>query len=110
MRARLPAKSAQHTRIEAAVANGGYLSRSIRDALEKNFLNGRRLVLVKIRHVEGSDMEGFLKIDGIHGEHLLVDFKATSTPKGRLASLEVGGERVSVAVPVAKRWHQHHDS
>jgi hypothetical protein len=64
----------------------------------ESFPNGRRLVRVQIRQVEGSRTEGFLKIEGVEGERFLVDFRATSTPQGRLSSLEVGGKKISVVV------------
>lgn len=70
-----------------------------------DYLNGRRLVKVKIRLIEGSKVDGFLKIDGGKGERLLVDFKATATPQGRLSSLQVGGRRISLVGDAAKRAH-----
>jgi len=71
------------------------LARSIRGRLE-DYLEGRRLVNVKIRQVEGMNIEGFLKIAGGKGERLLVDFRATATPQGGLSSLEVGGRKIAV--------------
>ena len=92
----------------AAVAgedNEAPLVRSIRAALE-DYLNGRKLVRVKIRQAEGRSVEGFLKIEGGKGERLLVDFKATETSQGGLSSLEVGGRKVSLAPDAAaKRTH-----
>jgi hypothetical protein len=78
------------------------LMRNIRVALE-DYLNGRRLVRVKIRQVEGRSVEGFLKIEGGKGERLLVDFNATKTPQGGLSSLEVGGRKVSLAPDAAAK-------
>jgi hypothetical protein len=72
------------------------LTRSLRVALE-DYLNGRKLVRVKIRQAEGRSVEGFLKIEGGKGERLLLDFKATEIPHGGLSSLEVGGKKVSIA-------------
>jgi hypothetical protein len=71
------------------------LTKSLKGALE-NYLAGRKLVRVQIRHVDGSRTEGFLKIEGGKGERLLVDFKATTTPQGRLSFLEVGGKKISL--------------
>lgn len=71
------------------------LAKNIRGALE-NYLKGRRLVRVQIRHVEGSKTEGFLKIEGGRGERLLVDFRATSAPQGGLSALWVGGNKISL--------------
>jgi hypothetical protein len=70
--------------------------RIIRAGLE-NSLEGWKLVGVKIRRVEGKNVEGFLKIDGGKGERLLVDFKATATPEGGLSSVEVGGKKIPLA-------------
>jgi hypothetical protein len=82
--------------------NEASLARSIRGALE-GYLGGRRLVMVKIRQVEGSRVEGFLKIEGARGERLLVDFEAT-THEGALSSLHVGGRKISLVVgPTQKR-------
>jgi len=69
------------------------LSRSILAALEE-YLGGRRLLRVKIRHGEGNNTEGFLKIDAGKEGLLLVDFKAMVTPRGELSSLEVGGRKI----------------
>ena len=71
------------------------LSRTIQVALQ-DYLHGRRLAQVKVRQIEGDKIEGFLKIEGNKGESLLVDFRVTSTPKGRLSSLEVDGQKVAV--------------
>jgi hypothetical protein len=81
------------------------LVRNLRVALD-DYLNGRKLVRVKIRQAEGRSVEGFLKIEGGKSKRLLVDFKATETPQGGLSSLEVGGSKVSL-VPdaAAKRTH-----
>jgi hypothetical protein len=79
------------------------LTRSIRGVLE-SYLDGRKLVRVKVRQVEGKNVEGFLKIYGGKGERLLVDFRATSTPLGGLSSLEVGGKKIALALgPAAKK-------
>lgn len=81
------------------------LVRSIRVALE-DYLNGRKLVRVKIRQTQGRSVEGFLKIEGGKGERLLVDFKAVGTPHRGLLSLEVGGRKVSLGPDsAAKRTH-----
>ncbi len=79
------------------------LARSIRGQLE-DYLNGRKLLNVKIRQAEGRNIDGFLKIEGSKGERLLVDFTATTTAEDGLASLEVGGRRISIA-PGARRTH-----
>jgi len=71
------------------------LARRIRVPLE-GYLNGRKLLMVKIRQAEGRSLEGFLKIEGGRGERLLVDFKAVTTQEGALSSLEVGGRRISL--------------
>ena len=76
--------------------NEAALMRIIRAGLE-NSLEGWKLVGVKIRRVEGKNVEGFLKIDGGKGERLLVDFKATATPEGGLSSVEVGGKKIPLA-------------
>jgi hypothetical protein len=81
-----------------------FLVRSIRVALE-DYLNGRKLVRVKTRHAEGRSVEGFLKIEGVKGERLLVDFKATETPQGGLSSLEVSGRKISLVSDAEKRTH-----
>ena len=84
--------------------NEASLARSIRGSLE-GYLGGRRLIKVKIRQVEGSSVEGFLKIEGGRGERLLVDFEAT-THDGALSSLHVGGRKVSLVVgPAERRTH-----
>jgi hypothetical protein len=75
------------------------MSRTLRD-----YLNGRRLVMVKIRLVEGKSVDGFLKIAGAKGERLLVDFKATATPQWEVSSLQVGGRNIPLqAEPGSKR-------
>jgi hypothetical protein len=77
-------------------------ARSIRGAMEV-YLQGRKLVMVKVREVKGKNIEGFLKIGG-KGERLLIDFRATATSQGGLSSLEVGGRKISVAPgPTTKR-------
>jgi hypothetical protein len=81
--------------------NEASLARSIRGALE-GYLGGRRLIKVKIRRVEGSSVEGFLKIEGGRGERLLVDFEAT-THDGALSSLHVGGKKISLVVGTAQK-------
>lgn len=81
------------------------LARSIRAQLG-GYLNGRKLLSVKIRQAEGRNIEGFLKIEGGKGERLLVDFTATETAEGGLSSLEVGGRKISLTPgPAAKRTH-----
>ena len=81
------------------------LAKNIKGALA-NYLGGRKLVRVKIRQVEGSKIEGFLKIEGRKGERLLVDFKAVSAPHGGLSSLVVGGKKVSLELGIeARRAH-----
>lgn len=81
------------------------LSKSIKGALA-TYLSGRKLVRVKIRQIEGSKIEGFLKIEGRKGERLLVDFKAVNAPHGGLSSLTVGGKKVSLELrPEPKRTH-----
>jgi hypothetical protein len=87
----------QHGPGAASQDRAAVFAKGIKGALE-NYLKGRRLVRVQIRHVEGSKTEGFLKIEGGKAERLLVDFKATSTPQGGLSSLEVGGKKISLAV------------
>ena len=67
------------------------------------YLNGRKLLSVKIRQAEGKNIEGFLKIEGGKGERLLVDFTATATAEGGLSSLEVGGRKISIAAGLAAR-------
>ncbi len=96
MKPKLRAEGAQpRTGAVTADDHEAAIARSIRVALE-DYLDGRKLVVVKIRQVEGKNIEGFLKIDGGKGERLLVDFKATATPQGGLSSLEVGGRRIAV--------------
>ncbi len=73
------------------------LTKSMKAALE-DYLKDRRLVKVQIRHVDGSKVEGFLKIEGGKAERLLVDFKAGWTPHSGLSSLEVGGKKISRVV------------
>ena len=70
------------------------LAKDIKRALE-SYLEGKELVRVQIRHVEGRRIDGFLKIEGGKAEPILIDFKATSTLKGGLSSLEVGGKKIS---------------
>jgi hypothetical protein len=83
--------------------NDASLARSIRGALD-GYLDGRKLVRVKIRQVEGRNVVGFLKIEGRRGERLLVDFAATTTQEGALSSLQVGGRKISIALgPSVKR-------
>jgi len=102
---KLPAEGTQHNPDAHSHDAAGHLSRSIKGALGV-YLNGRKLVRVKIRQVEGSKIEGFLKIEGRKGERLLVDFKAVSAPHDGLLSLEVGGKKVSFdAGQPAKRAH-----
>lgn len=69
------------------------LERGIRSMLE-GYLGGRRLVSVKIGKVEGTRVNGFLKIRE-DGELSLVDFHATTRPGGGVSSLEVGGKKVT---------------
>jgi len=104
MAPRLRAERTQsRTGTGAPEENEAYLARSIRGALD-GYLAGRKLVKVKIRHVEGRSFDGFLKIEGRSGERLLVDFGATTTQEGALSSLEVGGRKISlVPGPVPKR-------
>ena len=78
------------------------LLKSVRAALD-NYLQGRKLVAVKFRQIEGNNLYGFLKMEG-KGERHLVDFKATATPEGRLSSLEVDGKRITLDLdPAPKR-------
>jgi len=97
MRPKLAAGSAQQRTRAATDDDGVVLETRIRGALEKGYLRGRKLVGLKIRRVEGKSVEGFLKIDAGKDEHLLVDFRATSTEQGGLSYLEVGGRKISVA-------------
>jgi len=101
---KLPAEGTQHVpNAHPPHDPAGHLSRSIKDALGV-YLGGRKLVRVKIRQVEGSKIEGFLKIEGRKGERFLVDFKAVSAPHGGLTSLQVGGKKLSLD-EAAKRTH-----
>jgi hypothetical protein len=78
------------------------LARKIQRALG-TYLKGRRLVRVQIRHIEGNNIEGFLKIGSGRSERLLVDFKAALTPEGGLSALEVDGRKIVLAVGASKR-------
>jgi hypothetical protein len=78
------------------------LARGIKVALEE-YLKGKRLLRVQVRHVHGGKTEGFLKIEGSNSERLLVDFRATSTPKGEIASLEIGGRKIPLAASATTR-------
>jgi len=78
------------------------LTKSMREALV-TYLKGRKLVRVRIRQIDGSKIEGFLKIEGGKAERILLDFKATSTPEGGLSSLEVGGKKIPLDVGTTKR-------
>jgi hypothetical protein len=101
MRTMAPKLRAQGTQppTRAATPDGSEaaLLRSIRTTLE-NHLKGRRLVSLKVRQIEGKKVDGILKIEGLKGELQMVDFKATTGPKGTLTFLEVGGRRISSAV------------
>jgi hypothetical protein len=101
--AKLPARGVQqHNLAPPPNDRAAMLTKSIKGALG-DYLGGRKLVRVKIRHVEGGKAEGFLKIEGGKAERLLIDFRATSTAQGELSSLEVGGKKISlVATPVSK--------
>jgi hypothetical protein len=106
MTAMAPRLRTEHTqpRTWVAMSKGdeASIARSIRRSLEE-YLGGRKLVEVKVRQVEGSSVDGFLKIEGRRGERLLVDFTAT-THEGALSSLQVGGKRISVPTgPGTKR-------
>ncbi|HEV2389489.1 MAG TPA: hypothetical protein VGS04_02075 [Nitrososphaerales archaeon] len=82
---------------------GPALAKSVRAALG-GYLQGRKLVEVKMRQAEGRSVDGFLKIQGEKkGERLLVDFKAVITREGTLSSLEVAGRKVSLAVTANAR-------
>lgn len=78
------------------------LARSISRVLG-DYLRGRRLVKVKIRLVEGNRIDGFLKIAGVKGERLLVDFEATAPPQGGLTSLKVDGRKVPLEPAATKQ-------
>ncbi|MDA4115657.1 MAG: hypothetical protein OK442_03775 [Thaumarchaeota archaeon] len=73
------------------------LERAIKGALT-GYLSGRRLSKVKIRQIEGRSVDGFLKIEGGSAERALVDFTATTTRYGALASLEVGGKKIPLVM------------
>ena len=95
-----PKLHAQRTQPRARIAdtsevNEAELRRVVRATLEHS-LGAWKLVGVKIRRVEGKNIEGFLKIDEGKGERLLVDFKATATPEGALSSVEVGGKKIAL--------------
>lgn len=81
------------TRAVASEVREAALAKSMSRILQ-GYLNGRRLVTVKIRLVEGKSVDGFLKITGEKGERLLVDFKATATPQGQVSSLQVGARNI----------------
>ena len=82
------------------------LEGNILAALEKSYFKGRKLVGLKIREVEGNNVQGFLKISNAKGERQLVDFKATSTPHGGLAALEVDGRKIPIlGISPSKRAH-----
>jgi RNase P/RNase MRP subunit POP5 len=96
-----PKLRAQRTLPRARIAdtsevNEAELRRVVRSTLE-NSLGDWKLVGVKIRRVEGENIEGFLKIDEGKGERLMVDFKATATQDGALSSVEVGGKKIALA-------------
>jgi hypothetical protein len=98
-------KATGESRARAIALDGGEKTfvKIIRGPLEE-YLNGRRLVQVKIRKSEGRNVEGFLKIDAGGGERILVDFKATKSPQGGLSSLDVGGRKIPLVLgPAAKR-------
>lgn len=95
MREKMPVGKSQENTGESVEEAAATLAKSIRGSLE-SYLKGRKLVRVQIRHVEGSKTEGFLKIGTDKADHLLVDFKAISTPRGGLLSLEVGGRKISL--------------
>jgi hypothetical protein len=78
------------------------LSKSMKEALG-SYLKGRKLVRVQIRHVEGSKVEGFLKIEGGRAERVLLDFRATATQQGGLSSLEVGGKKIALVAGTTTR-------
>jgi hypothetical protein len=103
-RAKLPYGGPQQHEPRAAADKSAVLVKSIRAALV-GYLTGRKLLRVQIRRVEGGRIEGFLKIESGAGESFLVDFRATSSPKGLLTSLEVGGRKVlsGVDAPATKR-------
>ena len=88
------------TRVVAFEGSEAALARSM-SRLLRGHLNGRRLVKVKIRSVDGKSVEGFLKIAGANGERLLVDFRATATPQGEVSSLQVGGRSVPLDADTA---------
>ncbi len=73
----------------------GALLKSVRASMESH-LKGRRVVSLKVRQVEGRNIDGILKIEGVKGELQMVDFKATtgSGPQGALSYLEVGGRKI----------------
>jgi len=56
----------QHGRCVCAGYQTAVLPKGIRGAL-KNYLNGRRLLRVQVRHIEGNKIEGFLKIEEERG-------------------------------------------
>ena len=95
--ARLHSGDRQQGPIAVSQDRDAVLTKSIREALG-TYLKGRKLVRVRIRHVEGSKIEGFLKIEGGKAERLLLDFKATSTLHSGLSSLEVGGKKIPLDV------------
>jgi hypothetical protein len=107
MEPKQPARNAHQRDRNAPTSKGPVLGRNINEALT-TYLEGRRLVLVIIREVEGRRVEGFLKIEGGAGEHVMLDFKATSTPRGEISSLEVGGRRIAVGggATATRRLHK----
>jgi hypothetical protein len=93
--------------MRAAAADGeALLESSILRALERSYLRRRKLVELKIRQVDGSSIDGFLKLGGGKNERHLVDFKATSTPQGGISELEVDGRKIAVAPPRALKRQQ----
>jgi hypothetical protein len=103
--AEVPSGRRPHAPVAVSQDRDALLIRSIKAALG-TYLKGRKLVRVRVRQVEGSKAEGFLKIEGGKAERLLLDFKATSTSDGELSSLEVGGKKIVLASGAAiKRTH-----
>jgi hypothetical protein len=100
--AEVPSGRKQHAPVAVSQDRDAMLTRSIKAALG-TYLKGRKLVRVRVRQVEGSKSEGFLKIEGGKAERLLLDFKATSTSEGGLSSLEVGGKKIPLVAGAGKQ-------
>jgi hypothetical protein len=70
--------------------------RTVRTSLGSS-LKGKRIVSVKIRQLEGNNVEGILKLKTEKGELQMVDFKAVAQEQDSLSSLELGGRRISIS-------------